>query len=185
LTYGVFGSDIVFGDVEAFIDRRAVAAAFEWRATDDLTLQVGGGVGHGGRLILDDDVHHEILPGWLATLSGSYRVLRGGGPFVLLSGNWRLRRQHAPVRRRDHDLVTALGLRFDRADLLRRLSPYLASALEGHLLQIAARTSPMTSTTTIAFGVAACCRGFDLWQRLPSGRSATVSAGVACEPPQS
>ncbi|AKT42738.1 hypothetical protein [Chondromyces crocatus] len=49
-------------------------------------MQFGGGVSHGGRLLVEG-VHHDFTPGWLATAGGSYRVVRGEGlrPFVLLT----------------------------------------------------------------------------------------------------
>lgn len=76
----------MFGELSGFIERRAAAAALEWRASPDITVQVGGGVGHGGRLVVEG-VHHEMLPGWLATVAGSWRVIGGDGrpQFTLLT----------------------------------------------------------------------------------------------------
>jgi hypothetical protein len=96
-SYGVFGSELVFGELEGSISRRAAMAAFQYRLRPELSLQVGAGMGHGGSLVIDGGlgpedatavpVRHEMLPGWVATLSGSWRVLDGAAsrPLLLLT----------------------------------------------------------------------------------------------------
>jgi hypothetical protein len=190
-SYGAFGSDIVFGDVEAFIDRRAVAVALEYRVTQDLTLQVGGGVGHGGRLIVDGGAHHELLPGWLATVSGSYRLVSGGeAPFVLLTGT--IGGSGARTRQYGTDETVgynAFDLRIGVAagkTFYDMLSPYLAARLFGGPILWELEGESVTGTDQhhyqIAFGLAASLpRGFDLFvEGAPFGeRGTTVGAGVA------
>jgi hypothetical protein len=87
----------VFGELEGSISRQAAIATLQYRLRPDLALQVGAGVGHGGSLVIDGGlgpegataapVRHEMLPGWVATVSGSWRVLDGAGsrPLLLLT----------------------------------------------------------------------------------------------------
>lgn len=88
MSYAAFGSEVLFGELDGFVERRAASALLEIRATRALTAQIGGGVGHGGRLVVDG-AHHDFLPGWLAMVAGSWRVVDGGGrvPFVLLTAS--------------------------------------------------------------------------------------------------
>ena len=95
MSYGVFGSELSFdGDLRGTLERRAAVASLEYRVTPAVTLQVGAGLGHGGRLVIEaparapsSPAYHEMLPGWQASISGSWRVVDGVGraPFVLLS----------------------------------------------------------------------------------------------------
>ncbi|MCA9618054.1 MAG: hypothetical protein KC731_03470 [Myxococcales bacterium] len=79
---------IIFGDqLEAKIRRRAVAASFEYRVLDDLTLTLGGGASLGGGLDLRG-LRYDFGPGPVGTLGAGYRLLDGDGwePFLLLGG---------------------------------------------------------------------------------------------------
>jgi hypothetical protein len=84
--FGVFGSDLSFGGGPAFsMERRAVSASFEYRAS--VTTTVGGGAGAGlGGLMVVDGARYTIGLGWLLTASYSRRLVdgRGRAPFVLL-----------------------------------------------------------------------------------------------------
>ncbi|MCC6551602.1 MAG: hypothetical protein IT372_01100 [Polyangiaceae bacterium] len=147
-------------------------------------------MGHGGRLIVDD-VHHEILPGWVATVSGAYRVLRGGeGPFVLLNAS--LGASGASTRQYGADATapySAFDVRFGLTagkTFYDALSAYLGIRAFGGPILWQLRGEDVTGVDRhhyqIAFGVAASLpRGFDLFaEGAPFGeRGATVGAGVA------
>ena len=190
---GAFGSDIVFGDLDGFIERRAATVSFEWRATPDLTLQLGGGIGHGGRLVVDG-LSHEMLPGWLSAVSASYRVLGGSEapfvPFVLVSatlGASGARTRQAgeqgtvPYSAFDLRLGVTAGKTF-----LDVLSPYFAARAFGGPIFWELRGEGVTGTDQrhyqLAVGIAASLpRGVDVFaEGAPFGeRGATVGAGVA------
>jgi hypothetical protein len=87
VSYGVFDADLsMINGPDLFLERRAVSASLEYRKRDDLTLQFGLGAGIGGRLDVVAGTQNEVVPGWLASVAASWRLVDGqkSKPFVLL-----------------------------------------------------------------------------------------------------
>jgi hypothetical protein len=85
-SYGVFGSDLTFiGGPAASIQREAVSASVEYRASATTTWGGGVGAGVGGLLVVNGE-RYTIELGWLLTATYSRRILdgRGRAPFLLL-----------------------------------------------------------------------------------------------------
>lgn len=79
LAYGVFGTDLSFSnDMEATIQRRAVSASFEYRLSERWNLVAGAGTSFLGRIDMGGE-RHTLNPGWLGSISGSYRMWDGQG----------------------------------------------------------------------------------------------------------
>ncbi len=189
VSYGAFGSEIVFGALDGFIERRAFAAGLEWRASPEVTVQLGGGVGHGGRLVVEG-VHHEMLPGWLATAAGSWRVLGGPGrpAFTLLTltlgaSGARTREIGAEGTEGYLAIDGRLGAAFGYT-LFDALSPYAAARVFGGPILWRFRGESQQGTDRyhyqVALGLSAALPGgFDVMaEGAPIGeRGATVGIG--------
>jgi hypothetical protein len=194
-SYGVFASELVFGDVGASIERRAFAAALEYRLTPDVTLQAGAGLGHGGRLVLDGGgagAYHELLPGWLAMAAASWRVVSGAGarPFVLLSATLGASGASTRALRADETVAyTAVDLRLGAVvgkTFFEVLSPYAAARVFGGPILWRFRGEDRMGTdryhVQVGAGLAVSLpRRFDVFVEIaPLGeRSATVGVGRA------
>jgi hypothetical protein len=112
--------------------------------TPALTLQLGAGASLWGDLVVNDKkapggvVRTLIAPGWLASVSGSYRVVDGAGtrPFVLLTGTLAgsgARTKQAPAAAADGALL-AFDIRVGATigkTLWNLLSPYAAARVFG------------------------------------------------------
>lgn len=84
--YSLVATDVTFSNDEgAELRRRAVTLGLERRLGDAWAIQLTGGASLGGDIEVGSE-RYELTPGWLASLSGSYRVLDGDGyaPFVLV-----------------------------------------------------------------------------------------------------
>jgi hypothetical protein len=164
-------------------------------------VQLGAGLGHGGQLVVEERtgaevarVHHEMSPGWLATLSGSWRVVNGVGsaPFVLLSatlGAAGARTEEVAAGETETAGYTAMDLRLGVAvgkTFFQVLSPYAAARVFGGPIFWRFRGEDRTGTDRhhyqLGLGVAVSLpRRFDVFaEGAPLGeRAATIGAGVA------
>ncbi|APR82201.1 Hypothetical protein A7982_07550 [Minicystis rosea] len=86
VSYGTFGSRLVFGDGPTVdIQRRALSASFEYRLSGASTIGAGLGAGLGG-LFTIGDTRFDVSPGWLVTATWSRRLVDpvGRKPFLLV-----------------------------------------------------------------------------------------------------
>jgi hypothetical protein len=84
-SYGIASSELSLSNGEdASVRRRAVSVGFERRLGDRWAIQAGAGASLGGDVQVGDD-RHDLAPGWVASIGGSWRILAGEGmdPFVL------------------------------------------------------------------------------------------------------
>lgn len=108
-----FGGDDSF---DADSRRRAVAASFEWRALDDLTVTAGAGAAIDGRLVVRG-VRSDLGAGPLGTVGVAYRFLAGEGwvPFILGGATFAASTASTHTRfedgRREDARLTALDFR--------------------------------------------------------------------------
>jgi len=108
-------TDVVFsGNLAAKLRRRSASASVEYRASDDWTVNGGGGLSFSGDMTVDGETY-DLEPGPLVLVGGAYRILDGDGwePF-LLAGTQFSTSSVKTRSRRDDSLarMTALDLRF-------------------------------------------------------------------------
>lgn len=195
LTYGVFGSDLVWSSgMEATIQRRAATISFERRMSETWVLSLSGGMSLPGHLRIDGE-RHDILPGWLGALTSSWRLMDGEGskPFMLVSVT--LAGSGARTReagRPSDDATTAQLLAFDaRAGLTVGktfsgvISPYAGVRLFGGPILWRFRGEDLGGTDQhhyqLAIGMSSSLpAGIDLFAEIaPLGeRAAAVGGGV-------
>ena len=196
-TYGVFGSDLTFGEGASFvsIERRAVSAAFDLRWSETSTLSFGAGASLGGSMKLDA-TRYTILPGWLFTVSYSRRLLDGRGamPFLLLGvsggGSGASTREvtygkrAAPASAFLYAFDIRVGLTVGKT-FWNVLSPYAAvRAFGGPVIwKLAGKTRTGTDRYHVQTAAGMVCslpRGVDLFAEVaPLGeRSVTLGGGV-------
>lgn len=196
-SFGVFGTELTFGDgaSNVFMERSAISASADYRASDTTTFSFGGGAGLGGRLIVNNH-RYEIASGALFTAAYSRRLLegRGAAPFLLFglsvggSGastrEMVLGKSMAPASVSLFAFDIRLGLTVGKT-FWNVLSPYAAvRAFGGPVLwniDGETRTGTDLRHFQIAVGmVTALPRGFDLFAEVAPGaeRAVTLGGGV-------
>jgi len=192
--FGIFGTTLVGNEVgRTSVERHAVTASFDYRASPTTTF--GGGVGAGlGGLFTVGPRRFLVLPGWEATFAYSRRLLDGRGklPFLLLgisagaSGAWtREERSHGPEAGTNglYAFDVRVGLTVGKT-FWNTFSPYaVLRAFGGPVLwTYDAKTVVAGDLTHVQFGggvVTALPRAVDVYvEGIPLGeRAVTLGAG--------
>lgn len=190
VSYGAFWTTLVFsGDLRVPLREQAVTASFEYRPGPAVSLSAAAGAVLDGR-IGDGALRHDIGPGFVGSMAGSWRLLGGsGGPFVMLSAGLAfstLPTSRVVAEQTERPRLSALDIRgglIAGATLLDRISPYGVVRAFGGPVWWSLPTGSITGTDAYHYQLGAGIsvslpRGIDLFaEGVPLGEK-RASAGL-------